>query len=132
MVTSALLQENQSNTFVCDCEEWMRTACAGEGYYKEREGKRYCVLHYPSKEKAEDFQQGRLQCGHHLRLCHPQSGRRLQLCHLRSGRRLRPCYLRRSRQLRERYIQRLCLLCRVVGKKDIRRSSTTRLSICPF
>src|SRR5215813_7872381 len=55
MVTSALLQENQSNTFVCDCEEWMRTACAGEGYYKEHEGKRYCVLHYPIKEKAEDF-----------------------------------------------------------------------------
>src|SRR5262249_30805305 len=48
-------QEIQTNAFVCNCEKWMRTACAGEGYYKEYEGKRYCLLHYPSKEKVEDF-----------------------------------------------------------------------------
>jgi hypothetical protein len=34
----------------------MRQACASEGFYKENEGKRYCVLHYPGNEKAADFQ----------------------------------------------------------------------------
>jgi hypothetical protein len=41
--------------FVCDCEEWMRTACTGEPFYKEHEGKRYCVLHFPGKEKSSIF-----------------------------------------------------------------------------
>jgi len=41
--------------FVCDCEEWMRSACAGGPYYKEHEGKRYCLLHFPGKEKREAF-----------------------------------------------------------------------------
>src|SRR5262249_26473914 len=55
MVTSALLQESQSNTFVCDCGESYRRVCKGEEFYKESAGKRYCVLHYPGKEKAEEF-----------------------------------------------------------------------------
>jgi hypothetical protein len=42
--------------FVCDCEEWVRSACAGEPFYREHEGKRYCVLHYPGNEKSADFQ----------------------------------------------------------------------------
>jgi hypothetical protein len=33
----------------------MRSACEGEPFYKEREGKRFCVLHYPGKEKSADF-----------------------------------------------------------------------------
>jgi hypothetical protein len=41
--------------FVCDCEEWMRKACAGEPFYRELEGKRYCVLHYPGNSKGEGF-----------------------------------------------------------------------------
>jgi hypothetical protein len=44
------------STFVCDCQEWMRSACAGEPFYKEYEGKRYCVLHFPGKEKSADFE----------------------------------------------------------------------------
>src|SRR5438876_8012402 len=44
------------SSFVCDCEEWMRSACAGEPFYKDHEGKRYCVLHLPGKEKSADFQ----------------------------------------------------------------------------
>ncbi len=44
-----------TNSFVCDCEGDMRYACAGEGFYKKKEGKRYCVLHYPGDEKAADF-----------------------------------------------------------------------------
>ena len=42
--------------FVCGCEGWMRSACAGEPFYAEHEGKRYCVLHYPGKEKSAAFQ----------------------------------------------------------------------------
>ncbi|MDX6498219.1 MAG: hypothetical protein QOG23_1479 [Blastocatellia bacterium] len=42
--------------FVCDCEEWMHSACKGEPFYKEHKGKHYCVLHYPGKEKGADFE----------------------------------------------------------------------------
>jgi len=45
------------STFVCDCDDWVRSACAGEPFYRELEDKRYCVLHFPSKEKSADFQQ---------------------------------------------------------------------------
>ena len=41
--------------FVCECKEWMRLACWGEPFYKEHEGKRYCILHFPGKEKCVDF-----------------------------------------------------------------------------
>lgn len=42
--------------FICDCEESLRSACVGEIFYREYEGKQYCVLHFPSKEKSIDFQ----------------------------------------------------------------------------
>src|SRR6266404_1692640 len=43
-------------SFVCDCEkEWMRSACKGLPFYRELETRRYCVLHYPGKEKSADF-----------------------------------------------------------------------------
>jgi hypothetical protein len=41
--------------FVCACEPLMHSACAGLPFYDYHEGKRYCVLHYPSTEKSEDF-----------------------------------------------------------------------------
>lgn len=44
------------SAFVCDCEEGMRSACTGEPFYKEHEGKRYCVLHFPGTEKSGDFE----------------------------------------------------------------------------
>src|SRR5437660_3080115 len=47
--------------FVCDCEELMRSACAGERFYKEHEGKRYCVLHFPAKEKEPAFREAVLK-----------------------------------------------------------------------
>ena len=34
----------------------MRTACVQETFYKDNEGKRYCVLHFPGKEKSADFE----------------------------------------------------------------------------
>lgn len=43
------------STFVCDCDQRMRSACAGEPFYKEHEGKRYCVLHFPGGAKNEHF-----------------------------------------------------------------------------
>lgn len=42
--------------FLCDCTKNMRTACNAEPFYGEHEGKRYCVLHYPGKEKDKEFQ----------------------------------------------------------------------------
>lgn len=41
--------------FVCDCGELSRPACKGLPFYKVHKGKRYCVLHYPSKEKSDAF-----------------------------------------------------------------------------
>jgi uncharacterized protein YjbI with pentapeptide repeats len=43
------------SAFVCDCDEDMRPACENEPFYKEYEGKRYCVFHYPGEEKIEEF-----------------------------------------------------------------------------
>jgi hypothetical protein len=33
----------------------MRSACAGEPFYREHEGKRYCVLHFPGAGKSAAF-----------------------------------------------------------------------------
>src|SRR6266540_859555 len=55
MTTPKAPEVIQSDSFICDCEVWMRTACKGEEFYKEYEGNRFCVLHYPGNEKAEDF-----------------------------------------------------------------------------
>lgn len=41
--------------FVCDCDSAVRSACDGLPFYKKREGKRYCVLHYPGKDKSAAF-----------------------------------------------------------------------------
>lgn len=41
--------------FVCGYKEWMRLACAGEGFFREYEGQRYCALHYPGKDKIAAF-----------------------------------------------------------------------------
>lgn len=41
--------------FVCACEPLLHSACAGLPFYDYHEGRRYCVLHYPSTEKSEDF-----------------------------------------------------------------------------
>src|SRR5438105_4165289 len=41
--------------FTCDCDRWMRPACDGLPFYKKHEGKRYCVLHYPGKDKVAAF-----------------------------------------------------------------------------
>jgi hypothetical protein len=42
--------EAPAAAFTCDCGELARSACEGLPFFKEHEGKRYCVLHHPSKE----------------------------------------------------------------------------------
>jgi hypothetical protein len=44
------------DSLVCECDVWLRSACVRETFYKEHDGKRYCVLHYPGIEKKEEFQ----------------------------------------------------------------------------
>jgi uncharacterized protein YjbI with pentapeptide repeats len=41
--------------FVCECPESCRSACKGLGFYRELEGKKYCVLHCPVQDKVDDF-----------------------------------------------------------------------------
>jgi hypothetical protein len=41
--------------FVCECDVAGRSACEELPCYKEHEGKKYCVLHYPGKEKSAPF-----------------------------------------------------------------------------
>ncbi|MEW6209099.1 MAG: pentapeptide repeat-containing protein [Acidobacteriota bacterium] len=49
------LEISSEPAFVCDCGEWARLACSGLPFYKAMEGKRYCVLHYPGKDKSKEF-----------------------------------------------------------------------------
>lgn len=56
MSPSSSLEATADSIFVCDCGNRARSACAGEPFYKEFEGKRYCVLHFPGKEKSADFE----------------------------------------------------------------------------
>jgi hypothetical protein len=42
--------------FVCGCGDHLRSACDGI-VYKEYERQRYCVLHYPAREKSTDFKE---------------------------------------------------------------------------
>ena len=55
------LEVSSESAFVCDCEEFVRSACSGLQFYKAMEDKNYCVLHYPGKDKSEDFKIGMQQ-----------------------------------------------------------------------
>lgn len=43
--------------FVCDCGDWARSACSEEPFFQEHEGKKYCVLHFPSDNKTAAFEE---------------------------------------------------------------------------
>jgi len=45
----------EAAAFVCDCRKLSRSSCKGLAFFKEHEGKRYCVLHYPGKDKKGAF-----------------------------------------------------------------------------
>src|SRR5690348_8646278 len=56
------MMDHTRDTFVCDCDEFARSACVRESFYREHDGKRYCVLHYPGvgypgREHGADFDQ---------------------------------------------------------------------------
>ena len=47
-----------STEFVCESARNSNPApCQGEDFYREFEGKRYCVFHHPERDKAEQFSQ---------------------------------------------------------------------------
>src|SRR5215216_3019266 len=39
------------------CDAWAPSVCAGEPLYARYEGRNYCVLHFPAKDKIDDFDQ---------------------------------------------------------------------------
>jgi hypothetical protein len=41
--------------FVCDCHILSRSVCEELPFFKKHEGKRYCVLHYPGRDKIIAF-----------------------------------------------------------------------------
>src|SRR5437763_7407216 len=43
-----------ASDFECQCEEFVRS-CAGEPFYQEHDGRRYCVLHFPGVKKLDTF-----------------------------------------------------------------------------
>lgn len=47
--------------FICECPKDARSACSREIFYKVRDSKSYCVLHYPDVDKARDFEQAMLR-----------------------------------------------------------------------
>jgi hypothetical protein len=58
MTPSHTTETNAEPGFVCQYQEWVLgapSACKGEPFYGEHEGKRYCVLHLPLKEKTANF-----------------------------------------------------------------------------
>jgi len=57
MSTSLTLKNASESGFVCGCIEEARSACTGEPFYGEHGGKRYCVLHFPGKEKTVPFKE---------------------------------------------------------------------------
>lgn len=44
-------------TFACGSALRMRSACKGLPFFKEHEGQRYCVLHYPGRDKVAAFRE---------------------------------------------------------------------------
>ncbi|HWS87073.1 MAG TPA: pentapeptide repeat-containing protein [Pyrinomonadaceae bacterium] len=43
------------STFVCACDKWARSACEGLPFFKKHQGRPYCVLHYPARDKVAAF-----------------------------------------------------------------------------
>jgi uncharacterized protein YjbI with pentapeptide repeats len=48
---------NQAGSFVCEVyQQHCRSACKGESFFRQFQGKRFCVLHYPIEDKIEEFE----------------------------------------------------------------------------
>ncbi len=46
---------SQVENFVCECDEWLRSARKSEKFFKRYSNKNYCVLHYPDFDKLDAF-----------------------------------------------------------------------------
>lgn len=57
MTTSPDTETPPESGFVCECNSRCRSACIGEPPYGDYDGYRYCVLHFPGKEKSVEFRQ---------------------------------------------------------------------------
>lgn len=44
-------------TLHCQSDKAMHSACEGESFYKEHEGKKYCVLHFPGEKDSSKFKE---------------------------------------------------------------------------
>jgi hypothetical protein len=44
-----------ASSFLCECKDEYRSACAGEPFFRRVEEKEYCVLHYPGNDKVDAF-----------------------------------------------------------------------------
>ncbi len=50
--------ETSEKEFVCEgLPSNLYLSCKGEGFYKELNGKQYCILHYPASKDIERFGQ---------------------------------------------------------------------------
>src|SRR5919112_849095 len=49
------LEDSSVDTFVCQCPDEFRSVCEELPFYAEKEGKQYCVLLFPSKDKEDAF-----------------------------------------------------------------------------
>jgi hypothetical protein len=66
MSSSPRTEDRAAADFVCDTPEHTRSACKGLPFFGKKDGKSYCVLHYPGKEKGEEFAEavnGKLAAG---------------------------------------------------------------------
>lgn len=45
----------QNEKFVCESDEWLRSSCKDERFFKQHSDKNYCVLHYPDFDKLDAF-----------------------------------------------------------------------------
>jgi hypothetical protein len=67
MLTSSTPAKHDSeNKFLCECQRSMRSSCTRETFYKEHEGMRFCVLHYPGTEKKDAFMKAMQQKLHDM------------------------------------------------------------------
>ncbi|MEW6126964.1 MAG: hypothetical protein AB1757_07990 [Acidobacteriota bacterium] len=55
-VQEPINEEHREPNLICEWDDGFPSPCEGWPFYKAHEGKRYCVLHYPSTEKDRDFQ----------------------------------------------------------------------------
>jgi uncharacterized protein YjbI with pentapeptide repeats len=53
--SSSSKDHSVAQSFLCECELWMRPACIGLPFYGESTGKKLCVLHIPAHSKVHDF-----------------------------------------------------------------------------